>query len=541
MLVWAAFSENVLADWRHAQRHVARSLPPDAHLQVQLRQIVVPALHVTDRCVSCHVGMAPGETGIPGDRIYGKHPAVVHDPAEMGCTPCHGGQGRATTKADAHGDVPHWPEPMIPRRHAYAGCGSCHTHLQVPNLAELARGRTLVERHDCLACHRIDGRGGTLRPGGAGGGEGPDLSRVGTRGFRDDWYPDHLRRRELPVAPGGLPWKAAFGPVPDADRSAIDAYLRSRTGAPGLVEAKALFHSLGCRGCHKVHGVGGDDGPDLSRAGQKDPGQTSFAGVPGERTIARWHAEHLRDPEEVVPKSPMPALALSPTEIDQLVLYLLSLRSAGASEAFWPRDRMQAVRLGEREFAADGATLYGHFCSACHGTSGEGIRYGTQPAFPAIANRDFLAIASDEFLTAAVEHGRPGRRMPAWGGKEGGLRPAEIKEVVRHLRRVGGVAAEPDPKPARWVKADPSAGRVLYAQACAPCHGAQGQGGEGVALRNRALLASATDTYLVETIRRGRRGTTMGPFAQGGPTFRALAPDEIESIVAFLRAWEDKP
>jgi hypothetical protein len=66
-------------------------------------------------------------------------------------------------------------------------------------------------------------------------------------------------------------WRASFAEVPERDREAIDVVLRSRVSAPGLVESKAVFHSLGCRGCHKVGGIGGDDGPDLTRIGQMDP------------------------------------------------------------------------------------------------------------------------------------------------------------------------------------------------------------------------------------------------------------------------------
>ncbi len=544
VLAWAAYSENVLADWRQVQRRVAAAQPAGAAFEIQLRQIVVPPLKVTDRCVSCHVGMAPGETGLPGDRIYGKHPDVVHDPAEYGCTTCHGGQGRATTKADAHGDVPHWPEPLIPRRYAWAGCGTCHTHLEAPPPDRLERGRALMERLDCLACHRLDGRGGTFRPGGAGGAEGPDLSRAGARGFRADWLEQHRRARAdqlaTGVAPGGFPWKAAFGEVSAAERTELEAYLRTRVAAPALVEAKSLFQSLGCLGCHKAHGVGGDDGPDLTRAGQRDPGLTSFAGVPGPRTISNWFAEHFRSPGRVVPGSPMPALMLTEPQIDRLVLHLLSLRRAEAPEVYWPKDRVRALRLQEREFESDGATLYGMFCTACHGAKGEGMRYAGMPAFPAVGNPDFLAVASDEFLVATLEHGRPGRRMPAWGRSLGGLRPPEIREVARHLRTLGGgVQAEPDPKPRRWVAGDRAAGEALYRRSCAVCHGPEGEGAEGPALSNKALLKAATDTYLYETIRRGRRGTTMEGFERGSPARRALDPSEIESLVLFLRTWED--
>lgn len=544
VLVWAAYAEHFLSDWRQAQNHVASKLPPGTDFEVQLRQIVVPSLNAADRCVSCHVGMAPGETGIAGDRIYGKHPAVVHEPAEIGCTVCHAGQGRATSTADAHGDVPHWPQPMIPLEHAQAGCGTCHSHVHVPNLAMLDKGRGLLERYDCFSCHRIDGKGGTFRPGGAGGGEGPDLSRVGASGIPADWYEGHLAKRRLAEAgqpPDAFPWKASFGEIPEADRRVMESFLSSRIGVPALAHAKSLFNSLGCRGCHKVNGVGGDDGPELSRAGERDPALTGFGGVKGKHTIANWHAEHLRSPATVVPGSAMPDFRLSDEQIHSLVTYLMSLRRTDAPESLWPPDRMRALRLGEREFSTDGSTLYATFCAACHGTKGEGMRFAGASPFPAIGNRDFLAVASDDFLRKTISHGRPGRRMPAWGEKEGGLTAKEIDSLLEYLRSMGGGAApEKDPKPARWIKADAAKGAQLYALNCAICHGKDGQGAEGIALNNPGLFSAATDTYLFETIRRGRVGTTMPSFGTGSPARQALSPEEMEAIVAFLRTWEEK-
>jgi mono/diheme cytochrome c family protein len=534
LLVAAAVEENVLREWRQIQRAAASTARPVAQ---GLRQVVVPALRVADRCVTCHLGMAAGEQGVPGDRILRPHPPVGHDPAEYGCTTCHAGQGRATDQADAHGAVPHWPEPMIPKRYVYAGCGACHSHLAIPTATELARGAALVERHDCLACHKLDGRGGTLRPGEGLGMEGPDLSRAGATGYDRTWYATHLAHRDK----GGA-WRAAFGPIPEAERAAVDAFLATRAGAPALVRAKALFNSLGCRGCHKVRGVGGDEGPDLTRVGELDPGQRSFANVPGERTVANWLAQHFRAPAVVVPGSQMPALALGDEEIELLNYYLLSLRRSGAPDAYWPGDRVRVERFGEREFRSDGASLFGAFCAACHGERGEGKRYAAASPFPAIGNPDFLALASDAFIRATLEGGRPGRRMPAWGQAGGRLQPAEIAEIVSHLRRLGGgVRPEPDARPARWVDGDAPVGQRLYAASCAGCHGKAGEGGEGPALRNPVLLASATDTFLVETIRRGRRGTAMDGFATPSATRITLAGPEIESVVAFIRTWEKKP
>jgi mono/diheme cytochrome c family protein len=535
LLVVAAVQENVLKDWRRIQRSARTEA---GALEVRLRQVVVPGLHEADRCVSCHVGMAPGEQGVAGAKIVAPHKDVVHDPAETGCTTCHGGQGRATDTAAAHGEVPFWPEPMLPIRFAYAGCGSCHTHLRVPDQAQLHLGRALFERYDCLACHRVDGRGGTLRPGGVGGMEGPDLSRYGALSQEAAWYEKHLRRWEQ----GEALWKISFGPIPEPDREALAVYLRSRVGAPGLVEAKALFHSLGCRGCHKVGGVGGDDGPDLTRVGEKDPGRIDFTHVPGQPRLANWLAQHFRAPAVLVPGSQMPVLGLTEEQIEGLSFYLLSLRRSEFPEAYWPRDRIRAERFGEREFATDGATLYGTFCAACHGPEGQGMRYPGMAPFPAIGSPDFLSVASDAFVLETVQRGRPGRRMPAWGEKEGGLRPEEIREVVAHLRRRSGVAEPPpDGRPRRWAAGDTALGGRLYAEHCSGCHGERGEGAEGPALHNKVFLSSASDSYLIDTVSRGRRGTSMQGFSEPSSVRPALSPSEIESIASYIRSWEETP
>ena len=66
---------------------------------------------------------------------------------------------------------------------------------------------------------------------------------------------------------------------------------------------------------------------------------------------------------------------------------------------------------------------------------------------------------------------------------------------------------------------------------CATCHGAEGEGKSGVAprLNSETLLAAASDTYLFDTIKFGRTGTTMIPF--GGN----MTDKQIENIVVYLR------
>ncbi len=530
LLMAAAVEDNFLKEWRRIQ---ATGRNDEGPVAVQLRQVVNPSLGVADRCVSCHVSMGPGEQSVRGAAVLKAHKAVVHDPAEYGCTVCHGGQGQATEKADAHGEAHFWPLPMLPVKASYAGCGRCHVALHVPEKNQLKLAQLAFERLDCLTCHRVDGRGGTIRPGG-GSMEGPDLSRTGLKGYDAAWHEKHSRKAAK--ASEG-PWKAAFKPVGEGDLPLLAVYLNTRVAASDLVAAKSVFFSNGCLGCHKVSGVGGDDGPDISRAGEKDPGQVSFKEVPGSPRIENWMTEHFRSPSSVVVGSQMPPVAIQDKELDQLTLFTLSLRRDELRDAYLPKDRVRAAKFGEREFASDGSTVFGAFCSGCHGQDGAGRRLPGLVSFPSIANPDFLARVSDDFIANTIAHGRPGRRMPGWL-KEGGLRPEEIKAVVSHLRAIGQTPPQAETSPARWVTTSAQSGKKIFESACAGCHGKLGAGAEGPALNNKVLLDSATDRFLVETISRGRRGTAMAAFLEPSPVRPALTQADIESVVAYLRSLQ---
>jgi cbb3-type cytochrome c oxidase subunit III len=533
LLVAAAVQENVLREWRRIQ---ARARSEAGPVPVYLRQVVNPALDVADRCVTCHVSMAPGEADVTGPGMAA-HPPVVHDPAEFGCTVCHGGQGRATDKADAHGRVPFWPYPMLPRGMEEAGCGTCHVANEVPRREVLDEAAAAFARLDCLACHRVDGRGGTIRPDG-GGMEGPDLSRAGLVGYDGGWYEKHLART---AAEAQGPWRATFGPIAAADRARLEMFLRTRVGAPQLVAAKSVFLSSGCLGCHKVDGMGGDEGPDLTRAGEIDPGRRDFTGVQGERTLANWFTEHVRAPSAVVASSAMPWLGLSDADVHALTFFTLSLRRRDVAGSYLPLDRVRVTRGGAREFASDGASLFAAFCSGCHGPEGQGHRSPGQPAFPSVMHTDFLEVAPDALIAETIRRGRPGTRMRAWADGTTGLDDRDVAALVAHLRDSTGVPPPRDPRPARWAAGDARHGERLYASQCAGCHGAAGEGGEGPSLRNPVLLEHGTDTYLAETIRRGRRGTGMPPFGEASSVRPMLSPVEIEALVTFIRSWGDTP
>jgi mono/diheme cytochrome c family protein len=116
-----------------------------------------------------------------------------------------------------------------------------------------------------------------------------------------------------------------------------------------------------------------------------------------------------------------------------------------------------------------------------------------------------------------------------------------VPALVSHLRALAGVPAPVDPRPPRWVQGSVTEGRRIFASACAGCHGAKGEGGEGLALNNPVLQQFATDTYFVETIANGRRGTAMAGFTVPMPARPTLSRSEIESVVTFIRTWGVTP
>ena len=53
---------------------------------------------------------------------------------------------------------------------------------------------------------------------------------------------------------------------------------------------------------------------------------------------------------------------------------------------------------------------------------------------------------------------------------------------------------------AQWPIGDSTAGGEIYATYCLPCHGAQGEGGIGVALNPNEYVAASTTPEMVEFI-----------------------------------------
>src|SRR6267143_3538883 len=148
-------------------------------LDPAILQINVAEANIVDRCESCHMGtrepvkltaasMAPkGKQPDDYARAFTSHPEPellkTHDPDKFGCSPCHQGNGRATTSVEkAHGNYEHWLWPLFPRENAQAGCQNCHAADMVlasndVQFQTLNDGKDLFRQKGCMGCHRYEG------------------------------------------------------------------------------------------------------------------------------------------------------------------------------------------------------------------------------------------------------------------------------------------------------------------------------------------------------------------------------------------------
>jgi len=128
--------------------------------------------------------------------------------------------------------------------------------------------------------------------------------------------------------------------------------------------------------------------------------------------------------------------------------------------------------------------------------------------------------------------------MSAFAKEQGGPLSHDAQHVlIDWLVEAAGVAL--DPVEDTPVVGDVAKGAATYAEHCASCHGAKGEGVTGTALGNPVFLATASDAFMHYTVREGRPGTPMPAFAQ------TITDEEIGHVVAFLRSravgWDAPP
>ncbi len=119
---------------------------------------------------------------------------------------------------------------------------------------------------------------------------------------------------------------------------------------------------------------------------------------------------------------------------------------------------------------AQGKAAFGDNCAPCHGSGGQG-----QPGYPNLAAGRWLWGGTLQQIYTTIENGIRAPNdpdthtsaMPAFG-KDGILKPEEIHEVASYVRTLAGL------EPEKGV--DVAAGKKVFMDNCAACHGENGKG-----------------------------------------------------------------
>ena len=151
---------------------------------------------------------------------------------------------------------------------------------------------------------------------------------------------------------------------------------------------------------------------------------------------------------------------------------------------------------------ASGKSAFGDNCAPCHGAGGGGAK-----GYPNLNDDDWIWGGKLDQIEQTILYGaRSGNAKAHEGqmlafGKDGILKPAEIVTVANYVRSLSGLST--------GSGYDAAAGKKLFADNCASCHGDAGKGNQEMGapdLTDKIWLYGSDEATLVETITNGRAG-----------------------------------
>ncbi len=332
-------------------------------LQPEIAQVYLEDLEVADRCVTCHRGV---DSGLFRDapEPFRTHPGDMlkhHDVSLFACTPCHQGQGVATTAEAAHRGEENWLKPMLPGAYVQSSCARCHevTH-GVKGAETVSRGANLFLEQGCYGCHDVKGVSYLPKFGSP---LTPIKSKLAdAERWLYTWVKDPPGMKPDTAMPNFKLEDDKAGKItaflltlPEGER-----YSPVALEGASAEEGENLFTERGCRGCHAVKA-------DEHSGSRRIP---HLAGV-GSKVTREWLDSWIAKPKDYNPDTAMPKVELTDDERRAVVAYLLTLEREEPLPA--PPD------LGQFD-AEEGKKLAKRYeCFGCHVIEGfEEVR----PAVP---------------------------------------------------------------------------------------------------------------------------------------------------------------
>lgn len=460
-------------DYGAAHASTMKAARAYAERPVAVQQIWLPEFeNRVDRCTTCHLGVSDAAMH-DAPEPFREHPQTYHTPKDfnrIGCTICHGGFGLATTKSDAHEGAS--AGPILPAAYIEAGCGRCHTGEHVPEAAKLSRGRTLMEKSGCYACHAVRGHedfrseappldsiamktGGELLRKWLANPKSVDANatmpnfKLSTDEIRELQH--YLFAKEVPQPLATAISTAAAGPAGDA------------------AHGKTLFAEARCISCHTVDGKGNGSAPELNTIAS--------------RATRGWLIAYIHDPHAFNPRTRMPQYSFSDQDVRDIVEYFESeLKDFDA-----PANVLDPLRVNQT-IADKGAVVFrNRGCFSCHDPQ-KGERFG--PDLDGIGDRKAASLdfgkRTDLPKTAAAWLGAKiqapqsfatGLKMPSFG-----FDATDREAVVTALLSLGATPVPEPYRPPVSVASTPlpagKLGRIVDQYRCLSCHQFGSRGGD---------------------------------------------------------------
>ncbi len=322
--------------------------------QPALAQLYIEELKVVDRCTTCHQAIE-NPLFEKDPHPFRTHPAALlkqHELNRFGCTPCHDGQGLATTVEGAHGRSDNWPTPLLPTAYLQATCARCHEVTNGLAGAELvSKGDDVFMARGCYGCHDVPGV--TYLPK-----YSPPLSALKSKLADPASYVYTVAKDPTRANPDAA-MPMFF--LSDEEAGKIAAFLMSLPSEPAtesidlssvsVADGERLFKERGCRACHSVK---------VGEAGAT-PRVPNLAFI-GSKVTTAWLDRWLKDPKAYNADTAMPRTELTDPERLAIVAYLVTLKRTE------PLDKAPDL---SRFDPNEGKTLVKNYeCFGCHAITG---------------------------------------------------------------------------------------------------------------------------------------------------------------------------